>query len=90
LPLFNELKSFYESAYYQLGYTNKINAVNLSMILSYMEVDIVTNIENNIKMNFDKYVRQFVNESFKAQHYEIAEKEKNKKVFMREQLKKKN
>lgn len=68
LALFNEFLAFYESDYRYLGYDTKISAVNLSQILAYMETDILTNIENNIKMHFKSYVNRFVNSSFKPNH----------------------
>ncbi len=45
--------------------TNKIDGCNLSQILMYMETDILTNIENNIKMHFISHVNRIVNSSFK-------------------------
>lgn len=41
---------------------------NLSFILGYMATDMLTNIENNIKLNFIKYINRFVNSSFKKMH----------------------
>ena len=66
LELLNEFNKFYEKKYKKLGYDNKIDGVNLSQILNYMKVDMITNIENNIKMNFISYLKRFVNASFKS------------------------
>ncbi len=74
LRMFNRFKLFYESDYKNLGYTNKIDGSNLSQILMYMETDILTNIENNIKMHFLSYVKRFVNSSFRKQNNELLEK----------------
>jgi hypothetical protein len=89
LALFNEFNSFYESDYKQLGYMDKINATNLSQILGYMETDIITNIENNIRMHFVGYVKQFVNSSFKSAHNNLIDRaNKNNKKSLRKELKK--
>ena len=54
-----------------------------------MAVDMLTNIENNIKLHFFKYLNRFVNSSFKKQNNEIVEKsEKGKKTEIRKQLNK--
>ncbi len=66
LELLNEFNKFYENKYKKLGYDDKIDGVNLSQILNYMKVDIITNIENNIKMNFISYLKRFVNASYKS------------------------
>jgi len=47
-----------------------IDGLNLSHILSYIATDMVTNIENNIKLNFVSYVKRFTNSSFKLNHEE--------------------
>ena len=61
LKLLKNLERFYISDYKKLGYKNKICGTNLSQILRYMNTDILTNIENNIKMHFFSYVKRFVN-----------------------------
>ena len=66
LELLNEFNIFYEKKYKNLGYDDKIDGVNLSQILNYMKVDMITNIENNIKLNFISYLKRFVNASFKS------------------------
>ena len=76
LQLLNEFNLFYENTYKNLGYDDKIDGVNLSQILNYMKTDMLTNIENNIKINFISYVNRFVNSSFKnlrTNIYEITE-----------------
>lgn len=66
LELLNEFNKFYEKKYKKLGYDDKIDGKNLSQILNYMKVDMITNIENNIKLNFISYLKRFVNASFKS------------------------
>ena len=73
LNLFNEFKLFYESQYKNLNYNNKIDGKNLSQILGYMSIDMLTNIENNVKMHFFKYVKKFVNSSFRIINNTILE-----------------
>ena len=65
MKILYELNEFYRSTYRHLGYQDKIKSSNLSHILGYMATDMVKNIENNIKLNFFKYVRQFANVFFK-------------------------
>jgi len=65
LLLLNEFEQFYKNEYGKLGYVNKIDGNNLSQILGYCATDMLTNIENNIKQNFVKYIKRFVNSSFK-------------------------
>lgn len=50
--------------YKHLGCENKLDGINLSQILIYTATDMLTNIENNIKLHFFKYVKRFVNSSF--------------------------
>ena len=89
LEIYNEFLQFYNSTYKRLGYKEKIDARNLSQILGYMTTDMITNIENNVKMHFTKYVRRFVNSSFKKQNNEIVKNtEKGKKTELRKQFNK--
>ena len=87
LKLYNEFKDFYEN--YKLYFSKKTDSTNLSQILGYMATDMLTNIENNIKLNFMNYIRRFVNSSFKKQHNDILENtNKGKKTEIRKQLNK--
>lgn len=89
LSLYSEFIQFYNTIYKDLGYKNKIDGKNLSQILGYMAVDMLTNIENNIRMHFIKYVKRFVNSSFKIQNNKIVEEtEKGQKTETRKQLNK--
>ena len=89
LKLYNEFIDFYDSKYKKLNYETKIDGNNLSGILKYMATDMLTNIENNIKMNFIKYVKRFVNSSFKIKNNELLEKcEKGTKTKLKKELNK--
>ena len=63
LKLLDEFEKFYQEHYKNLNYENKINCSYLSQILNSMATDMITNIENNIKLHFFKYVNRFVNSS---------------------------
>ena len=89
LEIYDEFVKFYNSKYKKLNYETKIDGKNLSQILSYMATDMLTNIENNIKMNFIQYVRRFVNSSFKKNHNDILENcQKGTKTKLRKELNK--
>jgi hypothetical protein len=54
-----------------------------------MATDMLTNIENNVKMNFFKYVNRFVNSSYKKINNDLIEKAQiGKKTELRKQLSK--
>lgn len=80
LNIENEFKEFYNNVYAKLGYSpdKKINRLNLSCIINYLKIEIVTAIENNIKLNFLNYVRRFVNSAFKNDHQKDIENTINK------------
>ena len=89
LILLNEFNKFYEEHYKNLNYENKINSSYLSQIINSMATDILTNIENNIKMHFFKYVNRFVNSSFKKVNNDLIEKAKEgTKTQLRKELNK--
>jgi hypothetical protein len=89
LNLYNEFKKLYDDEYKKLNYENKLDGVNLSQILGYMSVDMLTNIENNIKLHFIKYLNRFVNSSYKKRNNELLEKcEKGTKTKLRKELNK--
>ena len=73
LKMLNEIQELYNNEYKNLGCPQKLDASKLSQIISYSCTDITTNIENNIRMNYIKYVNRFVNSSFKKEHNEILE-----------------
>jgi len=89
LEIFNIFTKFFDEKYKKLYFTNKISGINLSQILNYMAIDMLTNIENNIKLNFISYVKKFVNSSFKKINNEILENAQHRtKVSLRKQLNK--
>jgi hypothetical protein len=87
LILFNNFVEFYEENYKNLAYEEKLDGKHLSQILSYTATDMLTNIENNIKLNFTAYVNRFVNSCFKRDINDQLEESSNKKE-LREKLKK--
>jgi hypothetical protein len=89
LILLNEFNEFYKNHYKENGLISKIDGSHLSQILEYMSTDMITNIENNIKMNFFKYVNRFVNSSFKKINSDLIENaEKKDKFELRKKLNK--
>ena len=88
LIMLNNFTDFYNN-YKVLYNDDKINGSYLSQILNSMSIDILTNIENNIKLHFFKYVKKFVNSSFRIINNTILENtEKGKKVETRKLLNK--
>lgn len=74
LLLFNEFK--------QLHSFSLEDGNNLSAILDYYAITILTSIENNIKMHFFDYVNRFINSYFKVFYKdEINNKEFKKQLF---------
>jgi hypothetical protein len=69
------------------GLENKFNATNLSYILNEEETKIVTSYTNNIKINFQKYLFQFVNEIYKVPRRIKKSKEEFLKLSVEEKLK---
>jgi hypothetical protein len=74
LLLFNEFKKLHSF--------NLEDGNNLSSILDYYAITILTSIENNIKMHFFDYVNRFINSYFKVFYKdEINNKEFKKQLF---------
>lgn len=89
LELYNEFINFYNIKCKKLNFGNKIDGSNLSQILNYCATDMLTNIENNIKINFMSYVKRFVNSSFRKANNELLENApRGSKVQLRKQLNK--
>ena len=87
LIMLNNMTDFYNNTFKILCNDNKINGSYLSQILNSMAVDMLTNIENNVKMHFFKYVNKFVNSSFKIINNNILENTvRGKRVEIRKQL----
>ena len=87
LSIYNEFLQFYNDHYKQLGYDDKIDRKYLTQIRDFSAVDILTNIENNIKLNFLSYVRRFINKSFKQIFDDIiTNTELGKKTAIKKEL----
>ena len=71
LILYEELNKFYSKRYSKLNNNKLLDGSNLSQILNYSATDMITNIENNIKINFIAYVKRFVNSSFRKINNEL-------------------
>jgi hypothetical protein len=84
--LYDFFIDFYEKQYKPLYDGNKIDGKNLSGILNYIQTEIVTAIENNIKLHFNDYINRFVNSSFKNEHNNLLNNLKGKE---RDELKNK-
>lgn len=78
LKLLQEFKDLYNKEYKQLGYLNKLSGLHLSQIISYLSIDMLSNIENNIKSHFIDYLKRFTNQSFKDENNKILEDYKGK------------
>ena len=57
---------------------------NLSAILDYYKVTMITSIENNIKMRFFDYIKRFVNSFFKHKYQEQLESKEFRKQLYKE------
>jgi hypothetical protein len=87
--MLNNFTDFYNNNYKVLYNDDKINGSYLSQILNSMATDMITNIENNIKLHFFKYVKKFVNSSFRNINNTILENtEKGNKIEIRKKLNK--
>jgi hypothetical protein len=60
------------------------NGSNLSSILDYYKVTMITSIENNIKLHFFDYIKRFVNSYFKHKYQDQIENKEIKKQFYKE------
>lgn len=86
---------FYNCEFQQLGYSygDKINKTGLSQIINFLSIEILTAIDNNIKLNFVSYLNKFVNCFFKDTHENIInecdslDEKKNMKKILKKELK---
>jgi hypothetical protein len=83
-PILDFFNTFYEHEFKHLYNEQKISGKNLSGILDYARTEMLTSIENNIRVHFVDYLNRYVNCSFKNEHKELLNKLKGKE---REQLK---
>jgi hypothetical protein len=89
LILYEEFTKFYNKRYSKLNNNELLDGSNLSQILNYSATDMITNIENNIKMNFIAYVKRFVNSSFRKINNELLQVASHgTKVNLRKELNK--
>ena len=89
LILYEELNKFYNKRYSKLNNNKLLDGSNLSQILNYSATDMITNIENNIKINFIAYVKRFVNSSFRKINNELLKNAPyGTKVNLRKELNK--
>ena len=65
-PLLTELETFNDDVYSKISNNFKIDGTHLNQVFNYVSVNILTDIENNIKRNFDRYVKRFINSSFES------------------------
>ena len=80
----NDLQNFYSSYFYKKTNVKPFDQKNLSYIVGEIANQMVISYENNIKMNYFKYVCQFVNQHFKQNHMlEIQKFDGNKKELKR-------
>jgi hypothetical protein len=70
VDMYNELNNFYKEHFKDLINENTVSGKNLSHIIPPLATEMITNIENNIKMNFFNYIRRFVNSNFKQYNLE--------------------
>ena len=65
-----ELRDFYTEIYQHLGYQELLDKKNLAQILTFASKEIITSIENNIKLHFYFHLRRYVRCSFKRENNE--------------------
>ena len=87
--MLEDFNEFFKDVYSKLGYDQKMNIKNISGIIGYMCTDILTNIENNIRLNFFKYLRRYVNSTFNRRNERILSKITGTKRKEKEKLLKK-
>jgi hypothetical protein len=71
LILLEKLKKFYDTYKDKLGITEKISGLNLSQIIEYMSVTMLTAIENNIKLHFIVHLKTYIRNKFQFQYNKI-------------------
>lgn len=60
MTIYQDFLAFYDNHYKTLGYTEKINGLHLSHILAAITKEMVTAINNNIRLHFDKYLKCYI------------------------------
>ncbi|AYV82100.1 MAG: transposase [Homavirus sp.] len=79
IKLLNDLNIFYESHFKQVS-SGKLDSKNLSHIMVYLSIQILTNIKNNIVLNFSKYIKNILRLFYENSNIPITNKELNKAV----------
>jgi hypothetical protein len=77
-PILDFFNKFYEHEFFHLFNGQKISGKNLSGILDYAKIEMLTSIENNIRVHFVDYLNRYVNCSFKKEHKKLLENLKDK------------
>jgi len=77
------LRAFYE-AHYRPSMVGELNYRNLSTVLEYLAIDVITKYETNIKQHFVEYVERFVNVSWEKKAL-VALIKKQRKATARRQ-----
>ena len=80
--LMDNLNQFYRSHFENL-IDKKENNANLSHVFRYLAIDIVTNIENNIKLHFLKHLKNYL-----AYLYKVSDNSRSKDKTVKKQIKK--
>ena len=62
--IFNEFTQIFKDIFND----DHVDGVNLSQILYYVSIEIITNFENNLKLHFVNRIKHYVNEMFKEEH----------------------
>jgi len=75
--LLNELNDFYETNFKHLC-TGKQDRKNLSHMMNYLSIDMLTNITNNIVLNFSKYIKNLLKLFYTHKDNMLTKKELNK------------
>ena len=77
ITLLNDLNTFYDNHFKQLS-TGKLDSKNLSHLMVYLSIDILTNIKNNIILNFSKYLKNILRLLYGKINMSLTGKELNK------------
>ncbi len=80
LEKLNIFQKFYTETYSKLGYTDRISGLHLSQVAKYSYTQMVTAIENNIKVHYINRVKSFVNRYFDPAINEECDKIKDPKI----------
>lgn len=80
LELYADMEDFYNERYVQIMQQPKVECSNYAQVFHYISTDIVTNIENNIKMHFFDYVKCFVNGMCCIDYNDNLTKEQNRTI----------